>query len=743
MAVGHFKLDGREYVLPQQGALTRSNANQVAAKIGSGAGDYDDLQDWNAWLMDEWRAGVGKKDAEADGFLFATADTRFKQQFTLPVAMDTRYGTRSEPFIDMLAERGAGTTITIGSGEDYTKIAMGNITAPITTDWHFFVLLQGDDNCSTVTVKVTTGSAGGTVEETKTITLNGEPGLFWHHTTFSALAGATTRWVTMEPTSGTMTIHTISSTDLNNALYDGASWTAGTNGFIAIYITAYTPDSIDLMGYGKLWAVDDTLYYDSGSEPATAYSAAATITDVLQLGGTTYVGIGDANNYVTLDDAFMSTDGGVAGRLFTLHNGYLFRAVGNDLYYSSDASTWEGPIQVAFGDYLIRGMAGLGTDMIVSTDDGLYRVAPGDVVFGVTKWGVISATNGQHMVNFQGQLYISLGESLLRFDGETLLPYGLDLDEGLPTRYAGSIVGLEATNQWLLCLIAGSELSSLWAHNGQGWHCLAVLPEGMTATSMAQSGTALNWDATEIEIGTTDGVVFKLVVPNTTRSLARVADQESALLGGGHFILSEWFHPFAWLETSWFYGSLREVLKDFESVYIDGDSIDASNYIEVYWKDDDSTEWELLGTATSPTTELRWSNYANRPSSRRIKIALGLYNSQQISTPVVTAIRIKYMPMIRDRWRWQIPIWVSNNQQMVDGDINPYNAAQMRVHLDGLTKQVPPFIFEDPEGTQYEVKIMNASQQLTRVDWMQETLSFDTQYVYNLVVEQVIADEYA
>ena len=82
---GHIYLDGRPYQLDDQRGITRSNANQVAGKLGSSAGDYDDLQNWSAWVMDDWRAGVGKKDPEAGGFLFSTADTRFESQI-LPSA---------------------------------------------------------------------------------------------------------------------------------------------------------------------------------------------------------------------------------------------------------------------------------------------------------------------------------------------------------------------------------------------------------------------------------------------------------------------------------------------------------------------------------------------------------------------------------------------------------------------------------------------------------------------------------
>ena len=55
----------------------RSNANQLAAKIGTGAGEYSDLESWTAFSMDDWQAGVGKKDPTAGGFLYGESETRW------------------------------------------------------------------------------------------------------------------------------------------------------------------------------------------------------------------------------------------------------------------------------------------------------------------------------------------------------------------------------------------------------------------------------------------------------------------------------------------------------------------------------------------------------------------------------------------------------------------------------------------------------------------------------------------
>jgi hypothetical protein len=98
--------------------------------------------------------------------------------------------------------------------------------------------------------------------------------------------------------------------------------------------------------------------------------------------------------------------------------------------------------------------------------------------------------------------------------------------------------------------------------------------------------------------------------------------------------------------------------------------------------------------------------------------------------------------MVRDRWRWSMPIAVHDKQILLDGAQNPYNRKQMATHLNTLTNQVPPFIFQDEDGTEYEVKVMNATRQGTKVQWLPNQAEKVVEFVYNLVIEQVNADEY-
>ena len=82
---GHIKLDNRWYMIAWQ-QYQQSTANPYVAQVGSGAGAYEDISDWSAWLMDDWTAGLGKLVGEG-GILFGSADTRFKNRLMLPPAL--------------------------------------------------------------------------------------------------------------------------------------------------------------------------------------------------------------------------------------------------------------------------------------------------------------------------------------------------------------------------------------------------------------------------------------------------------------------------------------------------------------------------------------------------------------------------------------------------------------------------------------------------------------------------------
>jgi hypothetical protein len=734
MAVGHIYLDGRPYILPANNSVVRSNANQMAAKIGSGAGGYDDLEDWSALLLDNWQSGAGKRDVEGGGYLFGTADTRFEGQIVMPPRL-----------IPPNASTGAtsyGSSITLANNQ---KVACSFTLGAADQVEFVTVLLPGaisDGDASRIDVAIYNDNSGVPGSEVGGFDIDRAFSPEYQQVTVGVVAigtgNAGTYYVVITPVDGTCTLL---GSPTGGFYYNGSTWAAGFCPAVGVHTNTPTGD----LAFEHIAAFNTDIYLADGvtklyklidEDTFTVIKTfAGPISDLLALGDTLYIGLGNSASYQTMNTSdVVSTTPAVAANLWALWNGFLWRSVTGSAFYTSDETTWV-EVPVADSGYSIRGMAGFQNDLIVSTDNALFRIAPGDIVYRITPWANISSTNGTHMLNWQGNLYISQGESLLRYDGAGLLPFGPDLGEGLPELDQGQITGLAASNNWLLCSIEGSQTTTIWAHNGQGWHCLQRTAWPINHDNMAIRCLVYGESFRGTGYVTSAGrwcVWYSLYLPDTARSTYRLQSNEE-------YLTTE---AAATIETDWFYGSLKEVDKDWESIFIDGDGLSVSNYVRVYWKQDDDSDWRSLGTVTDGGQELRWDDYDTRPNARRMKFKL-IFVHLDVDDPFrIIAIRVKYQPMVRDRWRWSMPIAVHDKQILLDGAQNPYNRKQMATHLNTLTNQVPPFIYQDEDGTEYEVKVMNATRQGTKVQWLPNQAEKVVEFVYNLVIEQVNADEY-
>lgn len=769
MPIGDIYLDGQPYILAEPKRLVRASANQMAAKIAVGSAGYDDQTAWSNWVQANWQAGVGQKEPTAGGFLFATAETRFEQQVLLPQAImqltdfldggeyyafsSSDNAMRVDGETAKFYEVGSEAELGPGGLQAIAELLLTNNSREVhAVDVFLYNTGNGTNTCRIEFYD----SAGGLIPgEQHTLTLTGEPGFGWYHvvpntpisdnelTYFVVLWCDTGSVLTM----GTPTGQAFEWPSGGLTLVDRA-------GFLARYHTT-VDDVADAQSKIQEFpnGVQNTTFMAAGDD---LYGLSAThntweqdtvgpvvngknysginITDLLATGEKLFIGLGDSTNYDTLTAAQAFSAGSVAGRLFALHNGFLWRAVGADVYYTSDESTWTGPINVADPGYSVVGMHGFGDDLIVSTENTLWRVAFGDIVRFVTDWGTIDSANGKYMHNFQGNLYISTGKSIVRYDGQSILPTGPDLGEGLPFDYFGDIVGLASNNNWLVTAIRGPVRSSVWAFNGQGWHCIGVLPKGTHASCIQyvndgnpNSGEAAYYRS-RVLVGTEEGnATYRIALPDTARSMFKLAEEETLY----------YYDPSGQLYTDWFYGELRDVDKDWDAVFIDGENISENSYIDIWWMDDTDPDWQFLGTIETDGQELRWEDPASRPNGKRIRLRCELVSAIAGETPVINGIRVKFMPMIRDRWRWQVNIMVAPDLQTLDGGrLTTTDVAEMQEHLDDLTNQVEPLILDDTDGRRYEVKLLDSSRNIDRIQFYNDAKIID--YIYALTLEQIV-----
>lgn len=448
---------------------------------------------------------------------------------------------------------------------------------------------------------------------------------------------------------------------------------------------------LEIQGNG-ISNISDAAPYLTISNADSFVSAQGTLFD-----GYIYVALGDT--YVPLE---AGTGGGApvtgAASSFASWRGYLWRGADANVYYSNDGSTWSTAIKIGSDDYLVRGMAGLETGIHAATDEGLFFVGDGDIVFGITPWGT-RAVNEVRMLNHQSALCVPIAGRIWRMSGDgNFMDIWISRDDDLPAQLLGSPKILASMNHWLLAAVdAGDdETSSVWAWQTEGWHSITDIPKGFRPTALYYDR-----ELARLWIGTTGSFAFYVNVDDNA-----INPYNST---------SSRFAPYGWTETPKFYGDLIKMDKDFESVFVTGD-FPTGTSAKIYYQSDQISDWTLLGTVTADNTELVWSNYTLRPSGKWIKLGYLLTTTDPTVTPRITAVVTKYMPNVTDRERWTLPLMLADYQEMRDGSVSTYTSAQQLAHLKALVKQVQPFTFEDFDGTEYTVKATGASRQLYHYD---------------------------
>lgn len=787
---GHIKLGApgalRDYLLVDPRQYAAMAANPMAARVSSG-GKYGEVEAWSTWVQEDWQMGVGQRDPEAGGLLYGEVDSRVPRQLLLPQAsqfIPPDYGATTRGLVGHFPQYGTTfTTLTIGAGQAYTKIAIRTkspqAAKTAAAEWFGFSVFASAQAAGgtygLAEIRSESGSLpGGTSSAFDIVDIDlanilGQYPQWLQAMTVSSASKShdTNYWQTIGDGDGvTLTLYGSttagSSTGMAVAAYNGSSWVAITN-FYPFFLSAWwytTTPTTSMQPAAFVRGNSSKLYYIA----QTLNASTATSTKVFELNSTTWtlkdtetgamnskhVALFDGNIYFALGAklAYFPVGGSAVTTTatdahgFETWNGYLWRYYNNNVYYSADGSTWTGPIEIGSTDYAVRSMCGMDQQMYVATDEALWMIAPGDIPVGIMRWGSISNENGADMVNHQNALYIAVGGRVVRFtpDG-TSQDVFINRDDDLPASRLGKVEALLSMNAMVVALVAPNSsmaeyttAKSLWAYNGQGWHFVGAMPVPMLLTGYS------------IPIRTpSNGLYYDFA--NTKALWCAPSAEQAFFFPVSDYALNPYndsatmYMPAGWMQTDRFYGGQVELEKDWESVRVWGE-FDTGASVKVYWQDEGSTGWELLGTVDEDGEELRWSDYSTRPAGRWIKLGLLLLTTSRAVSPKVTAVGVKFLPMVTDRERWQLAILVSPDQEMLDGERNTYTVAQQLAHLRSMVQRVPPCIYEDVDGTQYEVKVLNASRNMLRYDVVLDG-QVRMQHVYQMTVEQVTDGTYS
>ena len=744
---GHIQLgfagDLREYVLIDPNSYSKSLVNPMGVKTSQGAGSYDAYDGFAYWVQENWSLGVGMDPKEPGGFEFGEIDSRYDERlFLLPRHWPTNTKARGDAASTWNHPGSYEYEFTAGPDEEYDAIAipLGTFSTDIEEVW----LFQAYDGSTTTEIELWTGASWPTAQ-VATTTLSADSTTMrsgYRKGAFSPAVtgnGVSNYWLVVIPSAAASFPATSGSFPASTSiqLRQTGAWRDVDGG--SVYRPFFLTD-IDKLpasvtaastfnGNFYIGLSDGKIYKRAGSGDDNEYytlvaTAAAGILQMIEWWGKLVI-IEDGSVAEFLSTGETLSNSTFTAQIATIHRGYFWYANGYQVYYDSteNLTTPSSSFDFFPGSDDVRGLAGINDDILVSTDTALWKIAPGDIIEGVSKWDYPSANHGVGMIYREGSVFIPYGDALLRYSENVPIQNVWIRDAPLPTSRSGDFVGLLSTNKELIMLLNSTGQSTAWSWNHQGWHCIAIFPPGFTLTN-----AIYDYSTARIYFLMEEGVTFW--------SLAARTDQIATFQTG------TLFEPDSWIDTGNYYANLYTVEKDIESVQIFGNNIDTTSPLTIFWKDDESTAWERLGTVSEDGQLIRWNDPDTRPATRGIRLGLLLRTSDETISPEVKAIILRHYPTVIDRWQYRVPLILAPVGAGLGGKVETRTVDAMSAHLDSLVGATPPVRFIGFDGLEREVKVPHAVQRPNGYEVMNdgETVKFDI--VYDLTVEAILGQDY-
>lgn len=737
---GHIKMGAdkdnqKDYLLVQPGQRVKSRYNPLAPKIGQGAGEFNDYTPFDFWTITNWEKGVGyHADAGVEGgYLYGEVDSRAGDEFILPPLLTVH---TIESNVDA-----SPSVNNINSGSPYqfdapAKVAIrffmdapGPIYVMLNSQGIVNASIEGDNAGEPDGVSVWNGAAtsdaGTMVMEWTEISNNFTPTL------------GVPYWLILEDDTGGFAVHAMKTqTDAGQLVQDNAG--AWESVLIGDTYQAYVPYIAGDGGLGciiRAETVGAELFLLCDDGEVYKYNPALTTFDPfadtgfpsfdMQLWfGKLVVTHGAGQNMSAVDaSSGVVTPLTVPGELLAVWNGFLWRTVGNLASYSGDDITQWLDVVCGPDDYTIRGLAGLGDDMLVSTDQAVWRIAPGDWVFGVTKWAYQSANNGRGIINSQGIAYIPAGNTLVRYQVGASFLNIWKRDEALPSGKAGIIGGVIGTNKEVIVWINAAGQDTVWSWNNTGWHFVAKIPGNQTIVNM-------HYDSSNdyIWLFSDSGHAYSFYASST------VSNPNTDSLTT--------FHPSGWVDMGNYHGGLQTIVKDFDGVQAVGKNISPAKPVTIFWRDpgvisiesifeqtglilqqndgepleQEVGGWSTLGEIVESGGAVRWEDYTTRPTGIGIHLAYSIRSDNIGLSPEISGIIVKYHAHVQDLYRWQLPMIASDSMEMVDGTIDPRTGAEIMAELVALDARTLPFWYTDVDGSVWEVKTISYAERTVKYE---------------------------
>ena len=725
---GHVRIED-EYIVLDEGASAYQKApfNPMAARIGTG-GDYNDLEGWSVWVQTDWTRGVGIEDENAGGFLGSTLETRFPGMLILPPFaeykgknyLDSGHGS-SLPHSEMQK---------ISNGKYRFYFSEYSDSYSFDTDTLYLYFLQVGSN-PTISVKILDYNLN--VLETPTLTLPKHSG--WGYIKLSNKFSTYPNrvfWLEITLASDEVLVgHEIAGSYANYAKIWNSStstWDSyNRNLFIRSNHLENLPGKEADFEPKTVQSPDQSVGYTFWGDEANSFSKISSGSEYFytwfDLVSTTKAPLDLAlfdGKVVTVVDAATSSSVVVyisdynSGTFVTTYfddlqpdkvfvaGGFFWFVQNNKVIYTNNVNVsggkfdkpFIGPISVLSGRTNINAILAVGRDIYLVKEDRLVKLLPGDIPYPVAQWPYSDPDIGKGASVWKGDMYIPLKEDLLRVTSSGQIisigpnHYGSGLDKSIQ----GQVKNVHFTTDMLLASFYNdiNKAGTVWGWDQKGWHFLFE--------TYPQCG--ITW----VEAYKKDGYT-NLFIRASHKHEPGVTYAEYANFTQNP-IKSESLSTFlrfnGYLDTSWIYGNLKEIEKDWDSVFIAGENLSSRQWVTVYYRTEEDAAWSKLGDYTDNDTEISFPE-ETRTSSKKIQLRIVLNTLDWEKTPVVRAIRLKYLPMLTDKWRWTIQTTVGESKQLLDGTLD--DTSYQRELWETWAKTATPLRFYDIDGKKHYVRI--------------------------------------
>lgn len=296
---------------------------------------------------------------------------------------------------------------------------------------------------------------------------------------------------------------------------------------------------------------------------------------------------------------------------------------------------------------------------MVVTDQGVWAFDPsGPSLYQTEVMYPAHRDHGLGAAKWRGELFLSVGMGVTKYNGSIVSAMGLDRDQGLPDDIRGKIVDLLGEYNGLYALVSGAEfqddfveslewdatddqwyaspgtaVSSLHIWTAYGWHCLwASGALSGNPTWMCMSSTT---DAYRLWFGYGDYAI--------TMKLPTDFANARALIQGA----TGSFAPSGYLETGFFDAGMTSYTKIANSVIIRTSFTSANRYVRVSYRLLATDGWTVLGTATTPGETLMSFGDAGLPF-KEIEFRFDLVRdaSDTTTAPLVDSVVFSFLKTI-------------------------------------------------------------------------------------------------